>query len=240
MNELKTQFTLFTQHKQSLEAGRNHVRKKLHDIDAESFPYGQMGGHIDVLVHYTFGSKSYSIVHQLCNRCNALTDWDFSLNLQTAICSVMDVYPDCKWSSTFQRPYYVQDWLQFIMMQPINKVCEQCEDETCQYLQISLTEIPPLIYFNLYDSGINVSSKIFFHCNGEMIKYTLKGLSYFGGYHFTSRFISGDGSIYYHDGMTCGNSLQQENMNLDNIEDQSLRYADNKRKILIGAIYIRD
>ncbi|THU94619.1 hypothetical protein K435DRAFT_578937, partial [Dendrothele bispora CBS 962.96] len=202
LSELITSFDLFIQCQQTLEQSRDIIREKLHNLDPDSFPYGQLGGHIDVLAHHVFGSITYSSAYQLCRQCKAISvlppDLDFHSNIRPA----MDIYPDSKWASRFQRPYYVQDWLQNFKMHPIENDCPSCNSISHQYAQISLNSVPHLLYFNIYDSRMNVSQKIFLEQpDREIARFTLKGITYLGGYHFTCRFIDATGSMYYHDGI---------------------------------------
>ncbi|KIL61491.1 hypothetical protein M378DRAFT_61371, partial [Amanita muscaria Koide BX008] len=43
--------------------------------------------------------------------------------------------------------------------------------------------------------------------NGQYITYNLRGIIYFGDYHYTSRMINKDGIVWFHDGIATGNSV---------------------------------
>jgi len=226
---------------QTLEQGRDIIRRRLHHSDAENFPYGQIGGHIDVLVHHILGSTTYSSTYQLCRQCNMLSDFPPDLEIQPKVCPVMDIYPDSKWSSGFQRPYYVQDWLQHFVMHSIEGECLHCSSVSHQFVQVSINQIPPLLYFNIYDKRINVGRRLFLDiANGEMIRFTLKATTYFGNYHFTCRSIDTTGAMFYHDGITCGTYVHNEQLNADTVNDEVFKTADNGKKFMIGALYVKD
>ncbi|THU76694.1 hypothetical protein K435DRAFT_878839 [Dendrothele bispora CBS 962.96] len=110
-----------------------------------------------------------------------------------------------------------------------------------EYIRVLLYEVPPLLYFNIYDGRMNASQKMFLEQpNREIVRFTLRAVAYFGGYHFTCRFIDATGSMYYHDGLTCGTHVHNEQLNANTVNDQVFKTADNGRKIMIGALYIKD
>ncbi|THU79852.1 hypothetical protein K435DRAFT_696901, partial [Dendrothele bispora CBS 962.96] len=239
-NELIDHFVLFTQQLQTLEQARDIIRRHLYMLDPGSFPYGQMGGHIDLLAHHLFGSITYSSTNLFCRQCNTLSNYSVDRYLRHEINPVMDIYPDSKWSSQFTRPYYVQDWINNYMMHLIQDECPQCRSTLYHHIQITLDHIPPLLYFNIYDSGMNISQKLFLQSDGDIARYTLKAITYSGNYHFSCRLIDAEGAIFYHDGITCGATVQNEQQNVNSISDWFFKTADNGRKIMIGALYTRE
>lgn len=46
------------------------------------------------------------------------------------------------------------------------------------------------------------------HIEGSSVVFTLRGIIYFGGYHFTSRIMTSDGQIWFHDGILTGDRSQ--------------------------------
>jgi hypothetical protein len=63
--------------------------------------------------------------------------------------------------------------------------------------------IPKVLAFSVLDESIRVSKKISFRDGDSMVVFTLKGIVYFGDFHYTSRICTG-GSVWFHDGMLSG------------------------------------
>ena len=86
--------------------------------------------------------------------------------------------------------------------------CTTCD--TFLLRSTSFVQSPPVILFDLGTSGYipSVSSVILVPC-GETgrVRYKLRGIIYYKDQHFTSRFITGTGMIWFHDGMLTGRSL---------------------------------
>ncbi|KAI0825908.1 hypothetical protein BC629DRAFT_1261880, partial [Irpex lacteus] len=59
--------------------------------------------------------------------------------------------------------------------------------------------------------------------------YRLIGIIYYGGSHFTSRVITNEGSIWYHDGIETGKSCIHEG-NIADIDAKELATAPYGRK----------
>jgi len=55
--------------------------------------------------------------------------------------------------------------------------------------------------------------------NEELITYKLRGVIYYSTDHFTSRFITETGSVWYHDGLSTGQRMVYDgNVSLTNLE----------------------
>ena len=70
--------------------------------------------------------------------------------------------------------------------------------------QVFFKETPNILAFGIESSDIKVSSKIKYVNGDQRTVLKLRGLIYFGDIHFTSRIISDDGTIWYHDVMVTG------------------------------------
>ncbi|KAF5343722.1 hypothetical protein D9758_016521 [Tetrapyrgos nigripes] len=233
-------FVLTERNVQTLEDGRNIVRQLLHGIDPESFPYGQQGGHIDVLAHHMFGTLTYSTAELLCLTCHLLVPVHETFG-QIILKSVMDIYPDRTWKSKFKRPCYIQDWVHDYMTGGLHSGGLACSCEGNPPLQSVITEASPLIYFNIFDPQMNLNQKLTIpDATGAMIGFTLRAVTYMGGHHFTCRFITSNGSIHYHDGITCQRNFQPENCNINDVNETYFKTADNGSKAMIGVLYIQD
>lgn len=86
----------------------------------------------------------------------------------------------------------------------------------------SFVQTPPVIVFDLGVCVPSLSSVLRITC-GEDVRasYNLRGIIYYRNHHFTSRFISRTGMIWFHDGMFTGNSLVYEGQNIDSITTET-------------------
>ncbi len=96
---------------------------------------------------------------------------------------------------------------------------------------------PPLLIVEYPGSSIRTSHKIGFHTETGPVYLRLRGIVYHGGNHFTSRIISSDGTMWYHDGISTG-GVSIPDGHLNNITDQGIRNC--KRRKLVLAVYAQD
>jgi len=97
---------------------------------------------------------------------------------------------------------------------------------------ISFKTIPSVLVFEINSRNIKISKTLKFEQEGETVVLNVRGLIYHGDFHFTSRIIGTDGIVWYHDGMTTGDSCENEG----DLEKLSLRC---KGKKLILVVYAR-
>jgi hypothetical protein len=71
----------------------------------------------------------------------------------------------------------------------------------------SFLQFPPVMVFDLGACVPSLSSILWITCNETRISYSLRGIVYYSNHHFTSRFVTGTGMIWFHDGMLTGSSL---------------------------------
>jgi hypothetical protein len=63
----------------------------------------------------------------------------------------------------------------------------------------------------------------------------LKGIIYHGGFHFNSRIIRPDKSIWFHDGITCGKNCINEGSLKEYISDDLLERNHYKACLIVYA-----
>jgi hypothetical protein len=81
---------------------------------------------------------------------------------------------------------------------------------------------------------IKLSRNIKFVENGKTTVLALRGMIYHGGYHFTSRIVSSDGNVWFHDGMTTAHTTALDG-SIDDLGSQELLICTGKKLVL--AIY---
>ena len=72
--------------------------------------------------------------------------------------------------------------------------------------------------------SLNVDREMTLAVSGELTRYSLYGTVYLShNSHFTSRFFLPDGSVWYHDGIGTGSSVQRQYGELDVSEAHGAR-----------------
>ncbi|KZT27283.1 hypothetical protein NEOLEDRAFT_1060764 [Neolentinus lepideus HHB14362 ss-1] len=81
----------------------------------------------------------------------------------------------------------------------------------------TLTKIPRILAFHVSNTDLLPDKNFTLQLKSKQ-KLNLRGLIYFGDFHFTSRFISKNGDIWFNDRMTTGRECRKEG----NIESTNL------------------
>jgi hypothetical protein len=90
--------------------------------------------------------------------------------------------------------------------------------------------------FEINSRNIKVSKTLKFVQDDETAVLDIKGLIYHGDFHFTSCIIENDGSVWFHDGMTTGNSCENEG-DFDKFTSRELLKCNGK--VLVLVLYAR-
>jgi hypothetical protein len=85
------------------------------------------------------------------------------------------------------------------------------------------------LIFEYPNIDIKTSHKIKFQDNTVL---KLRGIVYHGDSHFTSRIISPEGNIWFHDGMTTGGTCETDG-HLETTKDKQLRNCQSKKLVLV-------
>ena len=67
----------------------------------------------------------------------------------------------------------------------------------------------------------SLSSILWITCDETRVSYNLRGIIYYKDQHFTSRFITGTGMIWFHNGILTGSSLIYEGRDIDSITTET-------------------
>src|ERR1700722_20117737 len=63
--------------------------------------------------------------------------------------------------------------------------------------------IPKILVFSVSDRSIQVSKNISFHDGDSLVVFGLRGIVYYGDFHYTAR-VCTNGSVWFHNGMVSG------------------------------------
>lgn len=201
----------------SLIAARERLRDVVSTRRPDLFPrYGQNAIAVADLVSFVFqNGTSYGSSKFVCLVCETATE------------SVPS--RDVMWQA------YARTWSGYGLSQPTHVTCtelftalllhqsstQQCPacDETLR-IQTTLRTPPPLVVIELppLSDGypvLSVEMQMQIPIASEFFSYRLRGVIYHGACHFTSRYISLNDAVWYHDGIVTGNFCKLESTNVN-------------------------
>jgi hypothetical protein len=191
----------------SFEDMRDSLRKKLHQKDKNLFPYGNAGISVSSLAINMLSCRNLvSFSYSTCSHCGF-------------------------------KGEDIPDRVDFVLHPPGNPeaISKKCPDCGCDLQQpIFFNDPPSILVFDTQSSSIKLNKKISFTYDNQITTLKLRGIVYYGNFHFTARIISADGIIWYHDGMTTGCTTVREGR-LDDAEYNALLHC--RAKTLALAIY---
>ena len=212
-------FNQVLEEKLPLELARDSVRQALHNTNFQMFPIGQVYSSIGDIAFKMLESDQMLAQTQLaCLDCDKTTDvtWDkrFGHKLDADSNTPSSTM---KWISKLERK--------------TSKRCSDCLNNMMK--QVYYINIPKLMVFEYPDFDISTSHKIKFNVDDETKVLYLRGIVYHGNNHFTSRIITANGKIWYHDGITTGNIC----MNEGQLNTSAIDLKNCQGKQLVLAIY---
>jgi hypothetical protein len=201
----------------TFEEVRDEWRNVLHITDPLKYPTGTHGISVaslaEELLHKT---ESIASSQHQCSRC------DFAeIPVDDKLTYVLHADNSTKHSTN--------DWINNLS-QITHKRCPNCNHKMKQV--IFYNEVPNIVVLEYPMKNIQTS-----HCleflteEGEQQKLTLRGIVYHGGYHFTSRIISSDQHIWYHDGIHTGKMCIRDGI-LGNLSNDKLRLCRDRNFVL--------
>jgi len=215
LERLAYNFREVLQGKKTLEYARNDVRKTLHQMDGNLFPYGQIGTNVAELARQLMiRSESPCYAKLICSTCNK---------------SDVANPPENFMHLTSSQSKSINAWFQNWQEEPFTD-CQQCH--TRQYVIRKFTTPPELLMFSLNVSGIAISKTIRVKsANHKDTILPLKGIVYSGDFHFTSRVIS-DKDVWFHDGMITKSKCQKEG-HITDFSDKTFMTRLNTHAVLV-------
>ena len=93
-----------------------------------------------------------------------------------------------------------------------------------------------VLVLEINSRNIKISKTLKFLQDGESIVLKVRGLIYNRNFHFTSQIIRTDGIVWYHDGITTGNTCENEG-DFDKFSNQKI--MTSKGKSLTMVVYAR-
>jgi hypothetical protein len=108
--------------------------------------------------------------------------------------------------------------------------CTQCESEMAKITYFHKT--PALLVLSINESSLRLSKKFRFANGCDSVIYRLKGIIYFGAFHFISRVIRPDKTVWFHDGITTGRQCKNEGK-LNRFSNEELMECNGKKATLL-------
>jgi hypothetical protein len=196
MNALASGFYQAKEGQRTLETARNKVRCLLHQRDPELFPYGHTGTPVSEMAEKLL--RSDNIIASTWIRCvNCGHENNLNKDLQTCViqCHRQDpATTSACLQKRFQEPYH-------------DRSCAHCDGELNKIMRFDI--IPKILVFSVSQHSIQVSKKISFHDGDTLVVFGLKGIVYYGDFHYTARVCTG-GSVWFNDGMVSGRKSTYE------------------------------
>ncbi|KIM79453.1 hypothetical protein PILCRDRAFT_35638, partial [Piloderma croceum F 1598] len=218
MNVLATGFHHAKLNRGSLESARNKIRHLLHQRMPGLFPYGLVGTAVNELAKQLLRSDNViASAWQQCIECE--NESNLHNDLQTCVIQC-DYDRDCTTSVCLQK--------RFRERHPRRR-CAQCDGEIDNIMRFDV--LPKILVLAMSDASVRVSKKISFHDDGSVVVFGLKGIVYFGDFHYTARVCTG-GSVWFHDGMVTGRGCTYEKK-LSEFTDAELSTCNGKTTSLV-------
>jgi hypothetical protein len=206
----------------SLEDVRDDVRARLHNKKPNTYPYGQIGTDISDLAEDIVKCETrVSFKQMVCMECEYEGPETEGVNNYYYICG--------------SNALSTSDWMNHLCWKKTEQPCPKCG---CMMIRCQkYYQAPNLLIFNLQGHNIKVSKKIKYMHKEKVKTFRLRGVTYFGNFHYTSRVIDEHSNVWYHDGISTGDKCMAEGRKLKNMSDQDMLTCKNKRIRL--AIYAR-
>ena len=189
MKSLALGFKKYMENKSTFEDVRDKVRNQLHNKYKEKFPYGTTGTSVSALTSEMLFSKHVAFSVPKCSSCGYQGE-----SVTDRLGFMIDSDQDANSTSSLLGS----------LNHETHDRCPDCGEILKQ--PIFFNETPNILAFGISSSNIRVSKKIKYIDGIERIELKLRGLIYYGGFHFTSRIISNDGIIWFSDGMLNGST----------------------------------
>jgi len=223
MNMLCDGFTKLSRGITSFEQVRNRWRSILHNKNPTTYPRGPIGISIDILV-----SEMLEVINTVSSSQHSCTSCDYAENpIDDHLGYVLHADSSVTADSTMT-------WVNSLHHHT-RKTCPTCQNPLEQH--VFYPEIPHILVLEYPMRNIVTSHKILFETNEGIKTLVLRGVVYHGSYHFTSRIVSVNGHVWYHDGRSTGNICNDDGL-LNLMSDTDIKTCRSRDLVL--AIYAQE
>jgi hypothetical protein len=202
----------------TLETARDSVRTLLYENDPVLFPSGHTGCSVSALATKMF-YPVYKVpqLHLQCSHCNHT----IRIN-SNRVGRLMHVTQNVTGS--------ISQILENHMHHQSQQVCDNCNAPL--HSTIHFNETHKIYAIDVTDRNVTLSKTVKIQGSVRATTLHLKGLVYYGGYHFTCRIIDESGNIWFHDGMTTG-KISIKDGKFGTLSQPNLKQCRNKQLCLV-------
>jgi hypothetical protein len=178
----------------TLEQIRDHLRRRLARLDDE-FAFGRYAS-VHSIMDRLVMSQEPVMKSGCCCQDGHTVDVDERV---TTSCEIVTVTTGASVLAGFSVQEYMDEF-----STPLSATCSECGNQLVR--SFSFAFHPPLLCIELWqrlrilDPVLNIS------VGGLRREYKLRGVIYFSGEHFTSRIITKNGMVWFHDGIFTGST----------------------------------
>ncbi|KAJ7025280.1 hypothetical protein C8F04DRAFT_968042 [Mycena alexandri] len=212
----------------TLEQARDSVRTSLRGRAPEYFPYGTVGTSIDKLITTMFHvDRTHVVGHRVCRTCEYADNREQHI-FNPYICAI----PSHSQIDQHPNGIPVSTWLADHLKRLPSR-CPRCllsRVSSRLTIDYEVTSVPCLLVLALDRPGLEYSQTLTFDVDGSLSILKLRGVIYGGDHHFTSRYITPTGDVWFHDGISTGRSCVFEG-DLNNLPNGHLTSARGKSAI---------
>lgn len=218
----------------SLEYVRDMVRTRLRVLHMDKFPIGHHGVDIKDLLSTIFQYQTGTGLGRettMCDNCGMHPPSSIQINSNMFVLHPIEGRNADQASSISQMTTEQYASL-YLKSMKLNTPCSICASQ----LAVSKTfdTVPKVLVFHLGIHKMQVSQSIVVELNHQMYTFNLKGLIYFGGFHFTTQVVNNNSEVWYHDGIETVQSCIYQGHLLDK-ENDSILFTRGRQ--LCTAIY---
>jgi len=207
----------------SFENVRDTIRHIIHNQDPNMFPFGTRG--IDIC---DLAEKLMKTLYPLTVSYLQCEDCGNRVYLNTNRSSFV---MNC--SGTFTGD--VSTCFQSIIYSSRRQPCVHCNGQVNEIMVFH--ESPSFLIFTINNNKTIINKKLKWKNQNNSVTYRLRGLVYYGDFHFTCRIITQDSRIWFHDGIETRETCQYEG-NLDEFHTSDLLTCGGRKSRL--AVYVFD
>lgn len=202
-----------------LAAVCNKVCHLLHTLDANQFPYGLVGCHINNLALYlTTSTTDRQMTVTSCIGCgNMIEDSQFAT-----------YFVDCMSGASQPTAAFVDEHFNSV----VPGGCLHCKADITR--QLVYDETPDWLAVALSTFGVGVSASVSVRHKRRNRLLRIRGVIYFCDFHFTARVVDLDGQVMFYDGRESG-GVPSFDGNLSNFGNDS--WTDRMGAAAVMVIY---
>ena len=201
---------------QLVDRVRDEIRILMFNFNSSSFQPGRYVSALDVAEHLLSTQRSVCV-----GRLECINGHDSSLAQAGNHLLLHSIFLPCITDETCNS---VQDWIGR-MWTYSHRLCVQCQNRLV--IRYSVSDPPPLLCFEVADRpSLRFDPKIMVPVASSRaeisVEYRLSVVIYYGSAHFTLRYISSSGTVYFHDGLR-GHSVVPESSPIAELDLLSCR-----------------